>query len=147
MKISTMLLAVAAATLLAAAPARAQDEWLREIVVRLDSVTAALAGEGLSPVGEQHAARLREWDSQEFDLRLAAGSYRMVGVCDSECLDLDLVLTRGGREVDNGVAVVDATPVLTFQLREAASLTVRVIMDACGMPVCGWGVGIYRVGG
>jgi hypothetical protein len=147
MKISTLVFAVAAATLPGSCGAQGEDHaWLRPVLAQLDSVTESLGAQGLSPVGEQHAARLPEFDSREFDLRLPAGSYRIVGVCDADC-DVDLVLARDGVEVARDVEVYD-TPVLTVRVPEAGTLVVRVIMGTCGFADgCAWGVGVYGTGG
>lgn len=143
MKISTLAL-VAGATLLAASPARAQDEWLQQVAAQLEAVTEALDQEGLSSAGEPHAGALDEGESEEVELELTAGAYLIVGVCDNDCTDLDMVLSLDGEEIDSDFEM-DDTPVLAVEVEEGGTLTLRVDMATCSSEPCRYGVGVYSV--
>lgn len=141
MKLSMMMLAAGAA-LLCASPAPAQDEWTRQVSQQLDMVVEAMAERGFSPVGDAHIEALSEGASDEVELQLAAGSYMIVGMCDADCEDLDLVLSLNGEEV-TGDFETDDTPVLAFQVEESGTFTLRVDMATCTSGPCRYGVRVF----
>lgn len=141
MKISSLAL-MAGAALLAARPAQAQDPWLQEVAVQLDAVVEALDREGLSSAGDPHAGALDEGEAEELQLELTAGTYLIVGVCDNDCTDLDLVATENGEEVASDVEM-DDTPVLAIEVEEDVTLTLRVDMATCSSGPCRYGIGVF----
>lgn len=141
MKIWTMTL-VAGAALLCASPARAQDQWMQQVAAQLDAVVDALDTEGLTPAGDPHGGALNEGESEEVELELTAGSYLIVGVCDADCSDLDLLLSHDGDEVDSDYED-DDTPVLAVEVEEGGTLILRVEMAACGNGPCRFGIGVF----
>jgi hypothetical protein len=141
MKLSTLAL-VTGAALLAASPARAQDPWERQVAAQLDAVVEALDEEGLSPAGDPLYGTLNEGEFQDVTLELTAGSFLIIGVCDADCSDLDLVLTADGEEIDSDLEP-DDTPVLVVEVEEGGTLTLRVGMPACSSGPCRYGVGVF----
>lgn len=141
MKLSMMAL-VAGAALLCASPARAQDQWLEEVAIQLDAVVEALDAEGMSLTSAPHAGALNEGDSEEVELELQAGTYLIVGMCDSDCSDLDLLLSENGEEVDSDFEM-DDTPVLAIEVEEGSTFSLRVDMATCSNGPCRYGIGIF----
>jgi hypothetical protein len=141
MKISMMAL-VAGAALLCASPARAQDQWMQQVAAQLDAVVDALDTEGLSPAGDPHGGALNEGESEEVELELTAGSFLIIGVCDEDCTDLDLVLTADGDEIASDLES-DDTPVLVVEVEEGGTLTLTVQMATCSSGPCRFGIGIF----
>jgi hypothetical protein len=141
MKISLMALAAGAA-LLCASPAQAQDQWMRQVAAQLDAVVDALDTEGLSPAGDPHGGALSEGESEEVELELTAGSFLIIGVCDEDCTDLDLVLTADGDEIASDLEP-DDTPALVVEVEEGGTLTLTVQMAACSSGPCRFGIGIF----
>jgi len=69
--------------------------------------------------------------------------YRIVGVCDQDCWDLDLALyDSAGGEVASDF-LEDALPILAFSPESDGSFEVEVIMVACGLEPCGFRLGTY----
>lgn len=141
MKISMMALAAGAA-LLCASPAQAQDQWMQQVHAQLGEVTQRLNANGLTSAGEPRVGALNEGASDEVELQLTAGSYLIVGVCDTDCSDVDLLLSQNGTEVDSDFEA-DDTPVLAVQVPEGGTFTLRVDMAACTSGPCRYGVGVY----
>jgi hypothetical protein len=141
MKLSMMAIAAGAA-LLCASPARAQDEWTRQVSEQLDLVVEAMEERGFSPVGDAHTDALGEGASDEVELRLAVGSYEIVGMCDADCEDLDLLLGRDGVEIASDFET-DDTPVLAFAVEEGGTFTLRVDMATCTSGPCRYGVRVF----
>jgi hypothetical protein len=143
MKLTKIALLTGAA-LLFGSPAAAQDAWMAQVSAQLDAVVEALDGEGLSEATEPVGGGLAEGASEDVEFALAAGSYVIVGVCDTDCSDLDLVLSGPGGELDSDLAT-DDTPVVTVELSRAATLNLRVNMAACSSAPCRYGVQAFRV--
>lgn len=146
MKISTIALLAGAGLLFATPAAAQQDAWLRQVNAQLEAVADALSEEGLSTAAEPASGALDEGEAEELELELSAGTYLIIGVCDADCSDLDLVLSDGGDEIDSDMEM-DDTPVVTVELDGPASLTLRVNMATCSSEPCRYGVGVFRVDG
>ncbi|MCC7185884.1 MAG: hypothetical protein IT185_06570 [Acidobacteria bacterium] len=69
--------------------------------------------------------------------------YLIIGVCDNDCTDVDLVV-KGG----NGVIVkdeeVDDTPVTRFRVTSSGRFTVEVTMADCKDEPCFFGFGLFE---
>ncbi|HEU4885363.1 MAG TPA: hypothetical protein VFT45_24155 [Longimicrobium sp.] len=141
MKFSMMALAAGAA-LLCAAPAHAQDQWMQQVHAQLGTVVQALNKEGLTPAGEPRVGALNEGVSDEVELQLTAGSYLIVGVCDTDCSDMDLLLSQNGTELASDFEM-DDTPVLAVQVPAGGTFSLRVDMATCTAGPCRYGVGVF----
>jgi hypothetical protein len=143
MKLSAMAL-LAGAGLLFASPAAAQDDpWMAEVATQLQAVLQATSTAGLTPAADPVTGTLAMGGADAIELELPAGSYAFVGVCDTDCSDLDLVLSTGEQELDSDVET-DDTPIVTVSLTEPAVVTLRVDMAACTSAApCRYGIGLY----
>jgi hypothetical protein len=141
MKLSMMAL-VAGAAVLCTSPALAQDQWMQQVAAQLDAVVEALDAEGLTPAMEPYGGALNEGESEEVELELTAGSYLIIGVCDGDCTDLDLLLSADGEEVASDFEP-DDTPVLVVEVEEGGLLILRVDMPACSSGPCRFGLGVF----
>lgn len=92
-------LAVAAACTLAPAAAVAQSDIIATL---LDKATEIYGGKGYSPTGWEHKGTLAQGESTTLRLPLSGGkTYQIVGVCDSACENMDILLTdSNGKQVD-----------------------------------------------
>jgi len=93
-----------------------------------------LAQEGWQPVGEAHEGRLVEGfdESDEVVYSLpATGRYAVLGICTSNCLDMDLVVLDAERRRIGSDLEPDATPVVEFQGRAGDRVTVLVTTPDC----------------
>lgn len=139
MKLSFIALAAAAAALLAD-PAQAQ----REIVTtQLDSAIILMAAEGFTPSDDPVMGTLAQGDDEEFEVELESGSqYFVVGVCDTGCSDLDLVLTRGDDEIESD-RKLDDVPMLAIA-DQSGTFVLSVQMATCESSQCHYGVRIFH---
>jgi hypothetical protein len=140
MKISTTVLAAAAA-LLFAAPAHSQAEAVASQIAEADSVMGLA---GLSPAAEPTGGTLAAGAEQEFRVELRGGMrYMIVGVCDAGCTDLDLTLSDGrGRVIalDNALDDIPVLPVTGVD----GTFTVKVGMITCSEAQCHYGVRVFQ---
>ncbi len=79
-----------------------------------------------------------------FSLTLDPGRYLGVAVCDNDCGDLDMAVEDGTGVVDSDV-LVDATPVVEFEVTDHTSYTFEVRMVECSTATCGYGFRLYTL--
>lgn len=141
MKLPFIALAAVAAALVAV-PEQAQAQDI--VTTQLDSAVVLMGGRGFTPADEPVRGALAQGDDEEFELDLEDGTeYVVVGVCDGDCSDLDLVLTDDeGEEVESDRAM-DDVPVLTIS-GQSGSFVLSVQMATCSASRCGYGVRVFR---
>lgn len=129
----------AALGLMAAAPAQAQNV----VSVQLDSAVAKMRQQGFAPVGGPMTGSLNQSGSAQLQVALRAGvTYMIVGVCDQDCTDMDLVLSDAAGNVIDSDMELDDVPIVEFSGRGGTySLDVR--MATCSVEPCGYGVRIF----
>lgn len=140
-------IAAAGAVLLAvlAAPAAAQvpDPYARELAQRLARVETVMSDSNYMRAAGPFFGPLSSGDARRFTVTLRAGQeYRIVGVCDGRCRDLDLRATfdRGMVAMDDAP---DATPLLTIRPRVTGAYTIDAIMVRCGGDPCWFAFNVY----
>jgi opacity protein-like surface antigen len=140
---SLLALAAAGALLLSAAPAAAQsvDRVVRE---QLEAAADMMRAEGYTQQGGIRAGALEDGEAESLTLELSGGhEYVIMGVCDADCSDLDLVLRdAGGSEVDSDYEV-DDVPVVVAEVARNGSYRLTVSMAACSIEPCGYGVAVF----
>lgn len=141
MKLSAFALAAAAALLLAA-PARAQDDYVR---TELESASSLLTTSGYAAAADAVIGSLAAGADQQFDLDLRRGvQYVVIGVCDRGCSDLDLVITNAaGAEVDAD-RELDDVPVLAVSPEQNGTFRIKVEMATCSTAECTFGVRVFQ---
>jgi serine protease Do len=138
------VLALALALLALPAPALAQDEFERQVRDQLDAVSEGIRDNGFTLVHEIYIGRLDDNGEETVTFDLGRGqTYMIMGVCDTDCSDLDLVLHDGdGDEVDSDLELDDA-PIVEVSVDRADSYSLEVTMAACEAEPCRFGIGVY----
>lgn len=138
--------AAALAALLVASTAAAsfQDEWERQVRLQLTAAGQAFAAEGYTLTHRVFTGSLENEASGTVTIPLDAGKeYHVMGVCDTDCSDLDLKLSDpAGNEVSTDVED-DDTPVVSVRTTRAGTYTVEVGMAACSEEPCRFGLGAF----
>jgi hypothetical protein len=137
--------AVTVALAVLAPTAQAQEnQWRTQVESYLKQKAKRLSDMGYEQTHETQIGSLSDDDNESFTLTLHAGTaYALVGVCDNDCSDMDLVLydaddTQVDSDVQNDdVPIVQVTPTETMRYR------VKVIMAACRTNPCWYGIGVY----
>lgn len=134
------LIALAAAAVLFSSPAQAQDI----IASQLDEAVNIMGGDGFTPADEPVTGQLAQGGDEEFELELNSGNrYIVVGVCDGDCSDLDLVLTNGSGEEVEADRELDDVPMLAIQ-GQGGTFVLKVQMATCEAAQCRYGVRVFR---
>jgi hypothetical protein len=131
-------------SILAAAPAHAQDTWARQVSRLLANASSVAASNGLQLTHEPWIGSLGDGESSRHGITLQGGTtYALVGVCDNDCTDVDFRLfDPNGNEVASDVAT-DDTPVISITPRRSGQYTLQVVMADCRAEPCRYGIGVY----
>jgi hypothetical protein len=143
------ILAVALLGLSGAGTLAAQDNDYG-VTAQLDSSVVLFAREGFRPaVNVLPEARvvdtLDDGGAVRLEARLEAGvEYMIVGVCDYDCSDLDLVLLDEAGEVLEQDLEMDDVPLLSFTPVRSGRLVLEVRMPSCSTEICYFGVMAFQ---
>ena len=102
---------------------------------------------GFTETGDQRRGSLNTEQSISLPMPFEEGfEYRIAGVCDRDCFDLDLVLRDPqGREVDSDF-LDDALPILAHVADTTGDYQMEVVMVACGVEPCAFRIATYVKG-
>ncbi|HKC46675.1 MAG TPA: hypothetical protein VKB45_18245 [Gemmatimonadales bacterium] len=138
--------AVTVALAFVARPASAQSEnrWRTQVENQLKNAAKTLSDKGYDQTHETQVGSLHDDENDSFTLTLHSGTtYALVGVCDNDCKDLDLVLyDADGDQVDSDIQN-DDVPIVQVTPRETQRYRVKVIMANCQTSPCWYGIGVY----
>jgi Bacterial pre-peptidase C-terminal domain len=85
--------------------------------------------------------RLNEGANQDYPVTLVGGvPYKIGGVCDNDCPDLDIQLLDPNGNVVERDALTDSLPIVNFTPKQGGLYRVRVIMYDCNAGPCSAGV-------
>lgn len=139
---SALIVAIGIAAL--SQSAAAQNQFERMVRSQLDAVSESLAKKGFELTTQVYIGELNEGRNEEVNVRLRAGvRYAIVGVCDQDCKDLDLVLyNASGRELASDVGQ-DDVPVVEITPEREGVYMARAVMADCSKEPCHFGLGLY----
>jgi hypothetical protein len=144
MKRATLALGMAAA-LVASSPALTQqDQWVQQVRRMLHEASNQYAREGYRMTHEIYTGSLNDDAQESVTVMLEGGKqYQLMGACDTDCDDLDLVLYDiSDREVDSDV-LVDDFPIVSATVSRTARYRVEVRMPGCSREPCRYGIGVF----
>lgn len=137
-------LTFAALLALAARPSGAQAQEHAELVWRqLNTAFTTVNRDGYGSLN-YIIGRMGEGKSDSWTLNFEKGTnYRIVGVCDKDCSDLDIEVLDGSDVLTKDVLDDDA-PIVTFSPKTSGQLRVKVSMAKCSDEPCFFGFGIFQ---
>lgn len=132
-----------------AQPARAQDQWAQQIQRLFDKANEQMQSNGYRPDSAIQQGALRASGSERITIHVSGGGNptEIMGLCDTDCSDMDLVLyDRAGNVLDKDLQA-DDVPIVTWRGGEA-DLSLEVRMIKCKTDPCRYGVRAYtKTGG
>lgn len=121
----------------------AQSRWERQVDDRLRRALNTVQPHDAAAPPVTKSGMLNEEESASFVVTLVGGvSYAILGVCDDDCVRLQLVLAT---PTNNDLALErnsESFPILQFTPTETTRYRIRVVMDRCRMNPCWYAVGI-----
>ena len=141
MRLPTAVLLLASAT---GVFQQSQDQFERQVRRQLAAVGDALKPKGFELTHQVFTGSLDEAASEVVTFRLQRGvTYAIVGVCDEDCGDVDLIVAEpSGRETGRD-AEKDDTPVVEFRADKTGEYRVKVEMAECADEPCVYGIGVF----
>ncbi|HEX5183047.1 MAG TPA: hypothetical protein VFW19_07830 [Allosphingosinicella sp.] len=137
------ILAAAAGAASFAQPAQAQDQWAQQIERLFDKATEQMQSRGYHVDSPVRQGALRASGSERITLHVSGGGLTQVmGLCDTDCSDMDLVLYDGAGNVISKDLQADDVPIVSWQGGEA-DLQLEVRMVKCKADPCRYGVRAY----
>jgi hypothetical protein len=114
------------------------------VITQLDSAVVIAKNQGYGQVGERFLGALDQGESEEVRAGLKAGvEYLILGVCDSDCTDVDLIWEdANGTQIDSDLLDDDA-PVVGGRVARDGAYIIRVSMANCSVEPCNYGVQIF----
>jgi len=136
-----LTLAMIGGAMLCAAPAAAQVRMVDQLLERADRVYAE---HDYVKLGWERQSVLKKGAEQIFTITLTGGKeYSLIGVCDSDCENLDIYVTDDkGREVTKDDEP-DDYPVV--YIKQGGTMTIRVVMKGCYDSPCEFGIKAYKM--
>jgi Caspase domain len=124
--------------------ASAQSEPVEQLQRQFELLDESLLEDGFYPGGEMLSGYLKAGESESVDIWLdAPGDFKVVGVCDNDCSDVDMVLFGPGGEQLVEDLLVDDVPVLEFQANASGNYRLEIRMVTCSIEPCFWGAQRY----
>ncbi|HSU17767.1 hypothetical protein [Longimicrobium sp.] len=127
----------------AAAP-RQQDEWTTQVRRMLQQAGREYESRGYSMTHRIFTGSLGNGDSEMVSIPLDIGTaYQIMGACDTDCSDLDLVLyDPNGNQLDDDLEL-DDFPIVAANARRSGNYRVKVTMAHCSAEPCRYGLGVF----
>ena len=119
-----------------------------EAVERLAEATALDGiGDILESTGEQvvvESGTLQNSEAATVNVELEEGwDYTFIGICDDDCIDLDLVLRLDDTEVEID-DLLDALPIINYSPNASGEFKLDVRMVECAIERCSWQLEGFR---
>lgn len=114
------------------------------ILAQLQQAEAMAAQQGFQLVGQPFSGSLAQGQSWNVPAQLFQGyDYRVLGVCDRDCADLDLVLfDSAGRQISQDTTTSNQ-PVVAVQPGYNDNFTIQVQMYNCTVAPCYYALALY----
>jgi hypothetical protein len=139
-----LLTAALGAALLAPAAAHAQDAWVRQVRGYLSQAGRTFEEHGYQLTHRIYTGSLNDDGDEVVELELDVGmEYQIMGACDEDCSDLDLVLYDGRGNVIDSDLLEDDYPVVSVEVVRSGRFSVRVSMASCSVEPCRYGIGVF----
>lgn len=142
--LKALSITLAALLALAARPSDVKAQEHAELVWRqLNTAFTAVNKEGYGSLN-YIIGRMGEGKTDSWSLNFEKGTeYRIVGVCDKDCSDLDIEVLDGTDVLTKDVLDDDA-PIVSFSPKTSGQLRIKVSMAKCSDEPCFFGFGIFQ---
>lgn len=135
-----------AALVLLASPASAQvpDPHARDLARKLAHAEVVLSENGYARAAGPFAGGLEQTQAHRRSIMLRQGQeYRIVGVCDERCPDLDMRLYDPNGQLIAQDVLVDDVPVIHVRPGFTGAHAIEVAMVRCSSAPCWYAFNVY----
>ena len=139
------LLAAVAVALVPTTVVAQTNRWERQVQDQLRRTLTTLGVAARERATATKTGTLNAEESEWFAVTLSGGvSYAIVGVCDNDCSRLQLVLATQERKELATDRRGENFPVVRFTPPETRVFRVKVVMEACQISPCWYGVAVVE---
>jgi len=125
-------------------PAASGVNYQQQILDRLGQVEQAFVSQGFQRLAEPVSGQLPQGQFYNTPVTLeAGGEYRIIGVCDSDCADMNLILYDQNNNVVSQDILQDATPIVSVAPQWTGPFTVQAVMQNCTVQPCYYALVLY----
>jgi hypothetical protein len=121
-----------------------QNQYEQQILQQLGRVQQALSAQGFQQVSPPVTGQLNAGQSQNWPVTMSVGyDYRIVGVCDNDCGNIDLIVYDENNVMVAQDVLTDATPVATVAPQWTGPFTAQAVMQHCTVQPCYYALVLY----
>jgi hypothetical protein len=114
------------------------------ILAQLQQAQQVFSQQGFQQLGEPVTGGMAQGETGSFPITLNAGyDYRVIGVCDRDCSDLDLTLYDQNQTIISQDTSTDDHPVVAVQPSWTGPFTVTALMYNCTVAPCYYALVLY----
>ncbi|MES1201854.1 MAG: toll/interleukin-1 receptor domain-containing protein [Pseudomonadota bacterium] len=125
-------------------PAQGDQNPTQIIMAQLQADQQSLANQGYQLIGQPQSGGLAQGQTWNMPVQLVPGvEYRLIGVCDRDCSDLDLVLHDQSGAILAQDTETNDHPQLAAQTPYAGNFVIEVRMYNCSVPPCYYAIALY----
>lgn len=119
-------------------------DYGQQILDRLATVEQAFAAQGFQRIAEPVHGQLQQGQYSNTPVTLeVGGDYRIIGVCDSDCGDFNLILYDQNNNVVSQDVLADATPIVSVTPQWSGAFTAQAVMQNCTVQPCYYALVLY----
>ena len=119
------------------------DPWVAQVRSQLRRV-ANIAGYNGYSLTHDFFGNLRDNYREDVTFNLRSGkTYRIIGVCDNDCSDLDLKIYDANGNLIASDTLRDSQPIISVRPKWDSAFTVRATMVSCSSSPCRYGIGAF----
>ncbi|MBY0562550.1 MAG: toll/interleukin-1 receptor domain-containing protein [Hyphomonadaceae bacterium] len=127
----------------AVAPVQTQD-YGQQVLDRLATVEQAFVQQGFQRVSDPVHGQLRQGEYSNTPATLEVGyDYRIIGVCDNDCADFNLILYDQNNVIVSQDVLTDATPIVSAAPQWSGPFTAQAVMQNCTVQPCYYALVLY----
>ncbi len=128
-----------------ARPAPTTGQYDQQVNSQLDTFERGQSG--ATRLFRSPIFRLNEGARQDYNVTMIAGvPYKIAGVCDNDCPDLDIKLLDGSGNELASDSLTDSLPIVSYRPSRSGEYRVRVIMYDCNVAPCSAGLTVMATG-
>ncbi len=118
--------------------------YQQQILDRLAQVEQHFATQGFQQIAAPASGQMPAGQFANYPVTLeAGGDYRIIGVCDNDCGDFNLILYDQNNNVVSQDVLQDATPVVAVAPQWTGPFTVQAVMQNCTVSPCYYALVLY----
>jgi hypothetical protein len=119
-------------------------EYIRQLANQLSQARSSYVPNNYRLVTGPDNDSLSQGDSDDYTVTLQGGrSYKLVGVCDNDCTDLDITLYDSDGDVVDRDLLDDDKPVVSVSGKSGGRYRMNVSMATCSTDTCYYSVAVY----